>query len=728
MYVHPYVLIWAGIALLVAIIFFWNKIQDKKYIIKLRCDEIYKLKNEKDRLAEEIKDLCEEVAQAQHGLSVSKKRTEACNTQIFELKKSNRLLQNEVNDYRSVSEDNVQNHPGYAKIMCDLIAQYDRTMKSNLSQRAYKAAEIVDQIKDENKQLMYERSSLFAQLAVYEDLFPWLKELKDIPIELLRSDSVVIDKDAPDWIGVWENYKKTNEENLQLQAELYKLKNLLQKANNRNTQNNHTIPREIITAESKRIEDLKKEVTETQNHIEELLHEYKGITTKFNSANHATRFVLGIDIPQFFNDESGMKKFYKANSDEMKIVSPVNFSCEILSENNKYITTGTSCTCEAFKYGHGKPCKHMLHLALQFGFAFDRSDALKAYSILQESTEEVLKDKEEIGQSWKNINAQKEIIKNKSEALKNAEIVLKDKSQDHPGYASFIQDLSESLDNYRIKKLSVKAAKSADIVREIKAEKRQLIKERSMLFAQLAVYEDLFPWLEEFKEVPLEAAKAYVTYSDSEDGEYYKNWLSPEEYSKLPQKERLQLALDRWQKRKKTDWEAGIDYERYIGYIYEQEGYNVTYSGALNGLEDMGRDLVALKGNTTIVIQCKRWKEERQIHEKHIFQLFGTSILYGLQHPKEKIIPLFVTTGTLSETAQKCAEKLDIQVRHKKLGDYPMIKCNVNRTTGEKIYHLPFDQQYDKIIIEPEKGEQYVFTVNEAESLGYRHAFKHFSN
>lgn len=53
-----------------------------------------------------------------------------------------------------------------------------------------------------------------------------------------------------------------------------------------------------------------------------------------------------------------------------------------------------------------------------------------------------------------------------------------------------------------------------------------------------------------------------------------------------------------------------------------------------------------------------------------------------------------------------------------------MLKCNVSRRTGEKIYHLPFDQQYDRTLIEEERNECYVETVAEAEKLGYRRAFR----
>jgi len=47
----------------------------------------------------------------------------------------------------------------------------------------------------------------------------------------------------------------------------------------------------------------------------------------------------------------------------------------------------------------------------------------------------------------------------------------------------------------------------------------------------------------------------------------------------------------------------------------------------------------------------------------------------------------------------------------------------VNRVTKEKIYHLPFDQQYDNTKIF-EKGEFYCRTTEEAERKGFRRAFR----
>ena len=50
-----------------------------------------------------------------------------------------------------------------------------------------------------------------------------------------------------------------------------------------------------------------------------------------------------------------------------------------------------------------------------------------------------------------------------------------------------------------------------------------------------------------------------------------------------------------------------------------------------------------------------------------------------------------------------------------------MIKCNIGKE-GERIYHLPFDQQYDRCRIDLRIGECYVETVKGAEEKGFRRA------
>jgi hypothetical protein len=85
----------------------------------------------------------------------------------------------------------------------------------------------------------------------------------------------------------------------------------------------------------------------------------------------------------------------------------------------------------------------------------------------------------------------------------------------------------------------------------------------------------------------------------------------------------------------------------------------------------------------------------------------------------------FTTTTTLSDRAREFAHVLDINVEENfPLEDYPRIKCNIAHRTGERIYHLPFDQQYDATMIEAARGELYAATCAEAEDLGFRRAWR----
>jgi hypothetical protein len=311
-----------------------------------------------------------------------------------------------------------------------------------------------------------------------------------------------------------------------------------------------------------------------------------------------------------------------------------------------------------------------------------------------------------------------------------------EKKQDYPWLSQHLADLQYAVDSEISNDLISKsrpAYKAAEAVSKLSAEKRELFQRVKQCEYQLSFYESLFPWLEEFREIPPAEAQALVAdVSDESMNEYdtLKNWLSPDEYASLPTAEKYQLALDRYGRREKTHWEIGRDFERYVGYVYEQKGYSVTYYGAIRHLEDMGRDLICeIEGKPTLVIQCKRWAKEKTIHEKHIFQLFGTVTLLKVQNPGKKYKGIFICTCQLSDVAKKCAKELGIViVEDYQIGEYPLIKCNIGSESGEKIYHLPFDQQYDRIRIEKEKGESYAFTVAEAEEKGFRRAFRWHGN
>ena len=75
--------------------------------------------------------------------------------------------------------------------------------------------------------------------------------------------------------------------------------------------------------------------------------------------------------------------------------------------------------------------------------------------------------------------------------------------------------------------------------------------------------------------------------------------------------------------------------------------------------------------------------------------------------------------------AKEFARRLGVVVMRIPMGDYPMIKCNINN--NERIYHLPFDQQYHRAEIKND-GEFYAWTVEEATRNGFRRAMGHFLN
>ena len=313
--------------------------------------------------------------------------------------------------------------------------------------------------------------------------------------------------------------------------------------------------------------------------------------------------------------------------------------------------------------------------------------------------------------------------------------LAKEKTQGFPwlatAYADYFQ-LQDMKEADRLKRKSHPAPKAAQQVKETASKRRTAERLFRILRYKLEYYENLFPWLIDFTDENIDDMIRQVIEQRDAAGEKpselddtAKKYLTAAEYSKLPRAKKYQLALERYWRKKKTKWEIGRDYERYIGYLYEDKGYSVYYQGIVEGFADLGRDLICVKGNTAEVVQCKYWSKEKQIHEKHIFQLYGTYIAYKIDHPRQDVMACFVTSTELSDRARMFAGELDIIFfDNYPLQQYPCVKCNISRRDGTKIYHLPFDQQYDRTHIEDERNECFVKTVKEAEDLGFRRAFR----
>lgn len=270
------------------------------------------------------------------------------------------------------------------------------------------------------------------------------------------------------------------------------------------------------------------------------------------------------------------------------------------------------------------------------------------------------------------------------------------------------------------------AARAADEVRAKGAALAELRRRAKLNEWIVKLYEFHYPWLEELRSFDEEDAfVAEAMNGEQSSDDPVRRWLRDDEWTALPEAERNQRALERYLSSTKSPWQVGRDYERYIGYLREQDGYTVTYHGIIHGFEDLGRDVIAEKNGSIEVIQCKRWAQHKEIHEKHVFQLFGTMTAARIENPGKNVTGTFTTTTGLSERARQFAVALDIKVEERfPLSDYPRIKCNVGRRTSERIYHLPFDQQYDSTVIETHRGERWVTTCAEAEADGFRRAWR----
>lgn len=270
-------------------------------------------------------------------------------------------------------------------------------------------------------------------------------------------------------------------------------------------------------------------------------------------------------------------------------------------------------------------------------------------------------------------------------------------------------------------------------IRELKNQSKfHLEQYRQMLYKYeylLNVFPELTNYVDDFDTLKqLDEANSIEDFK--EDFDNVQNYLTKKEYFDLDENFRNQLALDRYLKGRKTSWQVGRDYEMSCGLTYEENGWEVEYFGMEKRLNDLGRDLIATKGNEVEIIQCKLWKKEKTIHEKHILQLYGTTIIDTLINPDlfKKVTPVFITNTSLSETATKFAKILGVRIEKWEMKEFPRIKCNIGVDEygiESKIYHLPFDQHYDRTKIKKGKGF-FAKSVQEATEQGFRRSYKYY--
>ena len=651
-----------------------------------------------------------------------------------EYEEKNAHLTKSISDFKNIAQQGVEYYPALAAIMADLeTLYYERSAKFLASKPhpAFTESKRIQELRVDTQRILAEKKLFEYKLLYITKLYPQLNGILSqnynvadaLPLLSAPSDYTV-DHHNDEIDRTYDELCKANDQIRALKAELEKagmqtqeayeklrnandqilsLKAELERANAHNEESDYaasiSIEEHKNYLDSIYVDSINKATFEERQRNQRALSEW--ISRQNDDAPL---------IPQNFIDKYSQSmlsdRLDKAVFDEISVSSQLSISCTISSGDNTYTTSLTSCTCPDHTIRH-VVCKHMLALAAY----------VHAFTPYEGNINDLLDD----------IICNKQIltenrISNEKALQENKKIIkaLEEKQQTYPY-------LAELIANYRAAKINARV-RDPSTKRELISHIKTLEKEKAMMQNQIAVYEYMFPILHDFKEVPPQNLEKAIANADGTGFQY--QWLSPDEYAALTSHEKQQRWIDRYFRgRSNNAWEAGIKYERYIGYLCESEGYRVKYSGALLKLNDMGRDLIVSKGKKIYIIQCKRFSDSKEIHENHLFQLFGSVTHYATEHPDKNVVGVFVTSAALSPVASECAKSLSILCfEHISFKEYPIIKCNISRN-GEKIYHLPFDQQYDTITIEASKGESYVSTVEEAEANGYRHAMRHlFSN
>lgn len=375
---------------------------------------------------------------------------------------------------------------------------------------------------------------------------------------------------------------------------------------------------------------------------------------------------------------------------------------------------------------------------------------------LNNRLQELLKLKEEfVAINQKLINTEKNIINEKESLIRLREGINNDKEDLKGVYENVFTSVEWLKDKYAdfyflLDEKSVvypkgrSATKCSEAQKEFARENKLLRRKVLDLEQQLSQIKSLIPDLEEIVDITSE--DKYLDDVEVDTTDKIDLLVKKTEQIQLSRTEILQTALERYVNRKMSKSAVGKEYERYIGYLYEQQGYKVQYHGIKKGLADLGIDLICTKGKETLLIQCKNWSKSKNIHENAINQLFGTSMKYYLDKWEvnkykskgslfedigipfnEDFKPVFITTTELSSTAIEFAEALRVEVLtipYEK--NYPRIKCNIGKDeygNTTRIYHLPFDQKYD-ITQNILNGGENVLTIEEAEKKDYRKAFR----
>ena len=139
---------------------------------------------------------------------------------------------------------------------------------------------------------------------------------------------------------------------------------------------------------------------------------------------------------------------------------------------------------------------------------------------------------------------------------------------------SYVYDEMSSYLRYK----SHPALSASEAIKSMKAETRDIIIQYKEMLYKYEFLLKTFPELQKYvdDEEALQSLDKVNSYNElAENTDHARDYLSDEEWTKLSVDERNQLALDRYKKRTKSNWEIGIEYE--IKAIEQNTKYGYSY-------------------------------------------------------------------------------------------------------------------------------------------------------
>jgi len=106
----------------------------------------------------------------------------------------------------------------------------------------------------------------------------------------------------------------------------------------------------------------------------------------------------------------------------------------------------------------------------------------------------------------------------------------------------------------------------------------------------------------------------------------------------------------------KDSKKKGDDYEKHVAKHYEEKGYIVKFNGIEKGKKDSSIDLIAIKKEELILIQCKDWKEDGKykINHEKIKAFVGDTYAFiekNKNYAEYEISRIFAVSGKILDTS-----------------------------------------------------------------------------